>query len=289
MPRGSPFTQLCRLTAELTRPVAADLHTHTHLSDGDSTPSQLVAFAKQAKLSILAVTDHDTTAAFAPACETAASFPGRKLTVVPGVEISTHIDGREYHLLAYRFDVHHAGLQAMLAAIRQRRKERFAAYRAALPPIPDDVAKIAVGPAESWGRRHLAQALVLAGHAADRGDAFRRLMNALNLPPTHAVPITEAIRTVTDAGGVTSLAHPPADTSKELLLGLQQLGLGGVEATHPALPVAFRQQLRTWANELGLVTTGGSDFHGPGHRTVGSVGIGDADFARLAAFAARPD
>jgi 3',5'-nucleoside bisphosphate phosphatase len=281
VPKGSPFTVLCRLAAELSRPIVADLHAHTNLSDGSCTPGQLVALAKQAKLEHLAVTDHDTTAALAMARDAAASFPGRALRIVSGVEVSTQVDSREYHMLAYGFEESNGSFQTMLGGIRDRRRARFEEYRRNLPPFGDDIASAALGPAESYGRLHLAKALVLAGHAADRGMAFRHYLQPLKLPPSHAVPLEEAIATVRQAGGVAVLAHPPADTTFEFLQHWHSRGLHGVEVTHPGVPVAFRQQLRAWAREIGLAVSGGSDFHAPGGRAVGSAGTTSAELARL--------
>lgn len=96
MPKGDPFTALCRQTAALSRRVAADLHLHTTASDGDFTPSQVVAFARAAKLEAIAVTDHDTFAGVGSALEAAA---GSGLTVIPGVEVTAEWDGNEVHVL----------------------------------------------------------------------------------------------------------------------------------------------------------------------------------------------
>src|SRR6476660_7365413 len=94
MPRGDPFTALCRQAAELARRVVADLHLHTTASDGDFTPSQVVAFARQARLDAIAITDHDTLAGVGEAQEAAGG-----LRVIPGVELTAEWDGNEVHVL----------------------------------------------------------------------------------------------------------------------------------------------------------------------------------------------
>src|SRR3954470_16148199 len=101
MPRSSPFTQLWSRLAVLNGPRRADLHVHTTASDGEYTPSQVVALARQAGLCAVAITDHDTLAGYAEAREAASGFKHPELEVVPAVEITTEFSGREFHLLGY--------------------------------------------------------------------------------------------------------------------------------------------------------------------------------------------
>src|SRR5438309_2270729 len=129
MPKGSPFTALCRRAAELARPVAADLHVHTTASDGDYTPSQGVALAKAARLSAVAITDHDTLAGGgdAPAA-------GRQLgiEVIPGAELTAELGGREFHILGLFLRPDDPRLTAVLADVCARRRERFRHFLSAL-------------------------------------------------------------------------------------------------------------------------------------------------------------
>src|SRR5271155_147552 len=97
MPKHSPFTALCGQLAKLNRPQRADLHIHTTASDGDYSPSQVVALARQAGLLAVAITDHDTLAAVKEAQNAVAG----QIEIVPGVEISTEYAGRELHILGY--------------------------------------------------------------------------------------------------------------------------------------------------------------------------------------------
>src|SRR5207237_290523 len=125
MPRRSPFTALCRDLARLARPRRADLHVHTAASDGEFTPSQVVALARQANLAAVAVTDHDTLAAVdetrAAAGDQEARSPkaseASPLEIIPGVEITADFNGREVHLLGYFVRTDYAGLTAALARL----------------------------------------------------------------------------------------------------------------------------------------------------------------------------
>jgi predicted metal-dependent phosphoesterase TrpH len=285
MPRGQPFTALCRLAARLSEPRAADLHVHTTASDGDYTPSQVVALARQARLAAVAVTDHDTLAGVGPAVETAAGA----LEVIAGVELSAEFGGREVHLLGYFVRRDDARLVSHLEGVCDRRRERFRAFvtrlAAAGIEFVDGLAELEADRSTSLGRRHLAGLLVRSGAARSRYGAFQRFLLPLSpdVPAGHLTPAAEAIRLVRDAGGVCSLAHPPEGDEEPLLTGLRDLGLLAVEAAFPAAGVSRSERLRALARKLGLAVTGGSDCHGPeaAGRAVGARGISRDELAVL--------
>lgn len=281
MPRRQPFTLLCQQAAKLARPVAADLHAHTTASDGDYTPSQLVAHARQAGLAAVAVTDHDTTAGLPEAVEAAGQFAHRPIRVVAGVEVTTEYAGRGFHVLGLFIDPNHPELSVRLAEVQAGRRERF--YRLA-DWLTGNGVQLGAGAVErtaatasSLGRRHLASLLVSEGHVSTRNEAFRRWLGPASaaVPPAHRVRLTDAVRLITAAGGISSLAHPPADMTCSDFTALAAAGLNGVEVAFPAASVSRRRELRAWADELGLAATAGSDCHGPDHtaRKIGAVGV----------------
>ncbi|PSQ73118.1 MAG: phosphoesterase, partial [Bacteroidetes bacterium QH_9_64_21] len=106
----------------LSEPVYADLHTHTHCSDGMLSPAALVRRAAERGVQVLAVTDHDTTAGLETAHEAAR---GRRIELVDGVELSVEVEGQSVHLLGYGFDPTHEALTDYLAAFSRRRRERL--------------------------------------------------------------------------------------------------------------------------------------------------------------------
>jgi 3',5'-nucleoside bisphosphate phosphatase len=288
MPRHDPFTAFCRQAATLASPRVADLHAHTTASDGDLTPSQLVAFARRERLLAVAVTDHDTVAGIAEA-ERAADG----LDVVPGVELSASFRSREVHLLGYFVDVTSSDLTTVLSRICDRRRERFRDYLAKIgAAIPAHLIAGVEAVAASLGRRHVASLLLKAGAARTRADAFRRFLDPVRetVIPKELLPVGEAIALVRRAGGVAALAHPPSDCDHGYLAELKTLGLTAVEAVYPAASNRQTDFLRETARTLGLVVTGGSDTHGtdcPGRR-VGDLGVGPDDWATLRAAARQP-
>ncbi|QDU21633.1 PHP domain-containing protein [Urbifossiella limnaea] len=278
--RRSPFTALCSQLHRLASPPRADLHVHTIASDGEYTPSQVAALAREAGLSAVAVTDHDTLAGVAEACDAASSVRGKPLEVVPGVEISTDLDGRELHLLGYFVRPDHAELADALRRVCERRRERFFDFVARLAAngtvIPPDRAELIAARAASLGRRHVAALLVACGFSGNVNGAFYRYVHPLRaaVVPKITLPIEDAIRLIRAAGGASSLAHPP-DLSDEQFARLRAAGLDGIESEYPFGRSSPGGRLRSVAAKLGFVRTGGSDCHGPNpaHRRVGSTAV----------------
>jgi len=261
-----------------------DLHAHSTASDGTDSPAGLVAAAAKAGLDVVAITDHDTTAGWAPAAE--ALPPG--LTLVPGAELSTisvdPVTGRHIsvHLLAYLFDPESAAVVAEQTRLRSERRwrlrvmaERMAAD--GLPVDPDEVMSL-LPEDGSAGRPHLAQALVRAGVVSSVNEAFASYLGNGSgyFVARQDTLVEDAIDMIAAAGGVTVIAHPFAYTrgatiSVDVLAGLAGHGLTGVEVDHPNHDEETRVRLHGLAGELGLVRTGSSDYHG----TNKTIDLGD--------------
>jgi hypothetical protein len=191
------------------------------------------------------------------------------------MEISCKHAGRALHLLAYLPDPEHEGLKAELALVLEGRDERMPRICAQLREVGIDideqqVAAQAVG-AAAIGRPHVADALVTLGVVRHRDEAFDRFL-AQGRPgyvQRYAPPVTRMLGIVRDAGGVPVIAHPWGRTDTSALLAddlaeLQALGLAGLEVDHQDHSPAQRDQLRSIAEDLGLLVTGSSDFHGAG-------------------------
>lgn len=264
----------------------ADLHTHTTASDGTFAPAALVRRAHAAGITCLAVTDHDTFAGL-PEAEAEAGRLG--LTFVPGVELSTDATGREVHILGYFCRADGGPLVDLLAEMRSARLHRIeeivARLRAAGAPVTlEQVMSIARGGAA--GRAHVARALVEMGCAASTPDAFERylLPGRPGYVPRRKLHPVDAVRSVVEAGGVAVLAHPGLIGDDGVIPDLIAAGLRGIEARYPAHTPDQVRDYQALADRLGLIATGGSDFHGVGERwgDLGSVTVPDDVGARLA-------
>jgi predicted metal-dependent phosphoesterase TrpH len=285
MPKRAPFTRLCGQLAELSAPARADLHVHTTASDGEYTPSQVVAQARLAGLRAVAITDHDTCAGVTEARAAA----GEHIELVAGVEISTSFGGCEYHLLGYfvRLDLNELNthLTDICAARRARFRDFIALLRAQGRALLEDRVHLVETGSASLGRRNVAGLLVACGHARTRAEAFHRFVNPLvgKVRAKALVPIEAAIRLVHEAGGVASLAHPPDTLTDEQFADLRTAGLDAVEVVYPWGRNSPVKRLREVAARFGFATSGGSDCHGPdpAHRHVGSQAITGAELTTL--------
>ena len=250
-----------------------DFHLHTTLSDGRATPEALVFKASARDLDLIAVTDHDTTAAF-----DAAKAEGDELgvRVIPGVELSASVgepdatgSSTHVHLICLGFDAKDPALQALLATIRASREKagRETLERLSLAGYAAELAPRGLGVDErALCRPHLADALIRAGHARNRHDAFDRFLASDTYRTPYTLPsAAEAIATVHAAGGIAIYAHPRIDEIDEVGPLLKQQGLDGIEVYRAAYPSSPRGlYIDDMARRLDLLVAGGSDWHGAG-------------------------
>lgn len=241
-----------------------DLHLHSTASDGVLAPAALVELAARAGCPAIALTDHDSVAGVPEALAEAATTP---VTVIPAVELSAGVDGRDMHVLGYHVDHTDPTLLARLQRLREIRAERAerivaSLHEAGIDVALEDVLRLADGGAV--GRAHVAQLLVSTGHAASVEDAFKRLLGRAAphyIPKPLAAP-AEVIGWILDAGGVPVLAHPGLSQVDDLIAELVGDGLAGIEAHHSAHDAETVHRYVELAHRLGLIVTGGSDFHG---------------------------
>jgi predicted metal-dependent phosphoesterase TrpH len=255
-----------------------DLHAHTTCSDGTYGPNDLVAMAEAAGLNVIAITDHDTTQGWSEARRALrygveAGTWSSIQTVVPGIEISCKLHGVGLHMLGYLFDPDHAELAESLAEIRESRVNRAEAMtrKAAELGAPitwERVQQIAGDGVV--GRPHVASALVEAGVVDSIDDAFgplwlgeggRARVEKLDMDPLRAIALVKA------AGGVTVMAHPQARRRGPVvadadIAAFAAAGMDGIEMNHPDHDAEEREHVRGLAKDLGLLTTGSSDWHG---------------------------
>ncbi|MBC7298250.1 MAG: PHP domain-containing protein [Demequina sp.] len=248
-----------------------DLHTHSYVSDGTQSPSDVIRAADVAGLDVVALTDHDSMAGLEDAAETAAAIG---INFVPGIEVSCTHHGISVHLLAYWPDPSHPDIVSMLERTRaariDRAREMVALVGADYPLTWDAVAEHS-GDADTIGRPHIADALVAAGVFATRDDAFNEVLagNSAYYVPHYAPPVLDAIRTFRNSGAVPVFAHPGADgrgrvVSTEVITSMARAGLVGIEVEHRDHSEVQRGRLARIAERLDLVHTGASDYHGAG-------------------------
>lgn len=247
-----------------------DLHAHTTASDGDHSPTQLVAHAAELGLAAIGVTDHDTIDGVAEALEAGKRYG---IEVIPGVELSVQISHGQFHLLGYLIDPKAGELAGRLRQLRENRNRRNRLMIEKLQGLGLDISLeevSAIAGGEVVARPHFARALLAKGYVSTTQEAFDRYLADGAAGHIHKDKLNadEAIALVHSAGGLAILAHPnnlkrdEAETAEEIAR-MQSLGLDGIEARYSRHTPEDTARYLALAEQRGLLTTGGSDFHGP--------------------------
>jgi hypothetical protein len=268
----------------------ADLHLHSHFSDGTYSPEELAAHARRCGLAAIALTDHDSVegcSRTALACEAAG------IEFVVGTELTAEQDGNELHILGYCFDVQNVRLLTQIArfqTVRQNRiREMVARLNRIKVPLSAD-AVFALANCRAPGRPHVARALVAAGLCANLDQAFERFLKK-NRPawvPKFKMSGEEALELIHQAGGVAVLAHPGLNRTDAAIPGLVQAGMDGIECFHTKHSTATAEHYLEVADQFHLLVTGGSDCHGlsKGKPLMGTVKVPYEHVERLRSRAA---
>ncbi len=246
-----------------------DLHTHSSVSDGRDTPAELMRLGVEAGLTVIGLTDHDTTAGWD---EAAVAAQENGIRLVRGAELSTtSASGETVHMLAYLFNPVAEGLLAELAKAPGHREARI---RAIVELLQTDYAVsfesivVRAGVGAMLGKPHIAAELVSIGAVPTSRDAFTSILadgSPYLVPLERMSPLT-AVELVREAGGVTVIAHPRDGgrgrglTIDEIAV-LRDAGLFGLEVNHHEHSAEARAELTEIAKELGLQATGSSDYH----------------------------
>ena len=253
----------------------ADLHLHTQFSDGTYSPEELVVEARRHGLAALALTDHDTV----EGCERAAlACEAAGIEFVPGTELTAEQDGNELHLLGYFIDTQNPRLLTQIARFQSVRQDRIREMVARLNQVRvplEAEAVFALANCRAPGRPHVARALVQAGLCASLDEAFERFLKK-NRPawvPKFKMSAADAIDLVHQAGGVAVMAHPGLNRSDQVIPGLVEIGLDGIECFHTKHSTATADHYLQIAERFHLLVTGGSDCHGlsKGRPLIGTI------------------
>jgi len=246
-----------------------DLHLHTTHSDGSQSPADVVRLAHEAGVSALAITDHDITTGLP---EAIAAGQELGIEIIPGIEISSRHGESELHVLGYFLKWEDARLNERLMTLRESRHRRnpkiIELLQAAGIDITYDEVRAVAG-SDSVGRPHIARVLMDKKVVTTAKEAFDRFLaegKAAYVPRDLPAPV-DAIRWIKDAGGLAVLAHPTwvkttEGTLTDLARQLKEQGLDGVEVHYSTHTPRQTRTYLSLAKQLGLLVTGGSDFHG---------------------------
>jgi predicted metal-dependent phosphoesterase TrpH len=266
-----------------------DLHTHSLASDGEFAAGELADRAHAAGISVWALCDHDTVAGLGDA---GAAAQARSIRLVPGIELSAFLESREIHLLGHFIDPLHPAMRDFEDDLAARRRVRMQEVVERLGSLGirirlEDIEKWSGG--KTLGRPHVARAIVETGAVATVREAFDRYLGEGRpaYVPRFRLEADEAVRLVRCAGGTATVAHPGVSKlERHDLARLRAAGVDGVEVHHADHVPSQREKYLRIADELGLVPTAGSDYHGPNvtpDRKLGQVTMPQEDLARLEA------
>lgn len=242
-----------------------DLHLHSTASDGTVRPARVVRACAERGLAGLSLTDHDTVDGLPEAADEARRLGLRFLA---GAEFSANEPGRSVHVLGYGFDPEDPELHAFFASYRRdrarRAREIVERFRSLGVPLEYEAVEREVGDGVPT-RAHVARALVAEGLVDAEQEVFDRYLGRgkpafVEKQPT---PPAEVFERIHAAGGVAVLAHPGWTHGPEEIRRWAAEGLDGVEVRHRSNAPVVRRRLEGLAEELDLLRTGGSDWHGP--------------------------
>ncbi len=250
-----------------------DLHIHTYFSDGVFTPERIVDTALEVGLGAIAITDHDNVLAYDVANNyiQEKNLSG-KIEVIRGIEVNTLYKGHEVHILGYLMDSKN---KDFIELIKNQQQARIKQTKEILNLLNkkesikikfDDIRKL-VAPGGSIGRPHIARAITSAGGTSNVMEAYAKYIHIDSPVYVERKTVTphDAVEIIYDAGGIPVIAHPHdlEDFAESLIKDLMNYGLCGIEAYHRKHSPAMVEYFSTMAENLGLIVTGGSDFHAP--------------------------
>lgn len=248
-----------------------DLHIHSTSSDGIYKPAELVKMAAAADISAIAIADHDSTGGVNDAMAAAEAVG---ITLIPAVELSVEYEKyHDVHILGYCIDQNDQQFNDKLRHFRERRETRGLQVIANInrklqsegKPVIDSAVIMALAEG-SLGRPHIARVLIENGLSANMQDAFNSYLLPCNVPKEY-FPFTEAVAEVHRIHGIAVLAHPQSITRDRneltaIITDMAGKGLDGIEAFNSMGFDGDDSFLKKLADSLGLIVTGGSDFHG---------------------------
>ncbi|MGL4738629.1 MAG: PHP domain-containing protein [Cellulosilyticaceae bacterium] len=261
-----------------------DLHIHSNFSDGSHTPEAIIQEASRCGLRAIAITDHDTLLGL----DAAHAFAKEQnILLIPGIELSTHYQGRELHLLGYGIHTDASSLSDYLSILRTSRLARTHTIIDKLKQCGINISldQLMTTPHQVVTRAHFAQILLDTGHVQYAKQAFDRFLGEGKpafVPKESLLSTAEAITLIHEAGGVAVLAHPilyklNRQRTLSLIDSLRQKGLDGLECYYPAYTPRQTKEFLAICHKHQMIITGGSDFHGT-FKPQTSLGKGTTQF-----------
>jgi hypothetical protein len=243
----------------------ADLHLHTHYSDGKYSVEELIRLIKEKGIELFSITDHDTIDSIYELKEISKT---ENINYIPGIEFSTEYDGREIHILAYNINYESDAFRSHIENFRKNRVDRILKIIEKLNYLglkfhPEEFFKY-YGETKSVGRPHIADYLHKLGYVKSYHEAFHKYIGDFRVAffKKHSPDTLSVLNLIKETGGVSFLAHPGKNFLWSKIDILIEGGLDGIEAYNPVHKSDKARKFEKFAEEKNLMITGGSDFHG---------------------------
>ncbi|MBN1384245.1 MAG: PHP domain-containing protein [Elusimicrobia bacterium] len=247
----------------------ADLHIHTTFSDGTFSPAECIKYAQKIGLTTVSITDHDTTDGLPEAINEGSK---RGIEVIPGIELSAEVKNsyqQELHILGYFINWENGAFQQKLELFAKTREQRAYQILEKLKNLGitlDEKRLFEIAGIGIIGRLHFARALVEKKIVKNNQEAFYKYLGEgkpAYVPKFRLLPV-EAIKMILKVGGIPILAHPHFNKINfNFIKSLIKSGLKGIEVWHTSHSAEESKQLKKMTDKLGVLSTGGSDCHGP--------------------------
>ncbi|MEI8128867.1 MAG: PHP domain-containing protein [bacterium] len=252
----------------------SDLHIHTNYSDGVFSPEKVIDTAIEANLDVIALTDHDNILSYGIAqdyIEKLKTENKKTIEIIRAIEVNTMYQDYEIHILGYFMDMENPNFIELIKTQQQARVKQTKEIITLLNKkeginIKYEDIKNQVAQGGSIGRPHIAKAITNVGGTGSVMEAYAKYINDNSSVYVKRKTVTphDAVEIIYDAGGIPVIAHPhDLDNAEELIKDLMHYGLRGIEAYHRKHSPAIVEYFSSMAEELGLIVTGGSDFHAP--------------------------
>ena len=247
-----------------------DFHIHTYFSDGVFAPEKIADLAVEAGLEVISLTDHDNVLSYGVA-QKHIEENGLNLKLIQGIEVNTLYKEYEVHILGYFPNIEDSDFKNLLKVQQQARIKQTKEILALLNKkegikIKFEDVKSMVAEGGSIGRPHIAKAITNAGGTSNVMESYKKYIH-VNSPvyvERKTVSPFDAVEVIYDSGGIPVIAHPyDIDIAEDLIKDLMNYGLVGIEAYHRKHSPAIVEYFSSMAENLGLIVTGGSDFHVP--------------------------
>lgn len=247
-----------------------DFHIHTYYSDGVFAPEKIVDLAVEAGLEVIALTDHDNVLSYGVA-KKHIEENSLNLKLIQGIEVNTLYKEYEVHILGYFPNIEDSDFKNLLKVQQQARIKQTKEILALLNKkegikIKFEDVKNMVAEGGSIGRPHIAKAITNVGGTSNVMESYKKYIH-VNSPvyvERKTVSPFDAVEVIYDSGGIPVIAHPyDIDIAEDLIKDLMNYGLVGIEAYHRKHSPAIVEYFSSMAESLGLIVTGGSDFHVP--------------------------